>query len=282
MNTDTLHDLIPAYALGALDPAEVAAVEALLASDENARARLAEYEQVAEALLFAVPAVAPPPGLAQDFRDRLAASRTVELPAASRHPAAAVIGTAAPAAPSAPGPPRARLLTPHRLRRLVLPLVAALAILFGVLIALVNTQPTVDDAEQLYYAIEAAGVEARVDLAPGAGQTLLVGDMIVAAQGCEAVLRIEALPLLGPDETYQLWLRGVDGSVESGGLFRPDADHATFLIVPVAEGALVEYAAIGASREPAGGSPYTDQPSGPSLFLVEVPREDLPEYEGEF
>ncbi|MBN1967174.1 MAG: anti-sigma factor [Anaerolineae bacterium] len=275
---EPLYDLIPAYALGALDSHERAAVEALLTADEAARALLDEYRQVAEALVFAAPAVAAPDHLGEDFLRRLEASRTVQLPAAR----SAVSGGPAPVI-DRPAPVRrasAAVSTAYRLRRYLLPLAAALAILVGLVAALVQTRRLPDDGEHLYAFILADGVELRVPITPGEGQDVLVGEMIVAARGCEAVIRVEHLPVLGPDATYQLWLRGVDGAVASGGLFAAGAGDVTYIVLPVEDGTLEQYASFGVSREPAGGSPYEDQPTGPRMFLVEVQHDQLPTYEG--
>src|SRR5262245_10988112 len=71
MDRNILLDLIPAYALGALDPDERAEVEAHLASDPEAQRLLAEYQEVADLLLLTVPARQAPATLADDLRRRL-------------------------------------------------------------------------------------------------------------------------------------------------------------------------------------------------------------------
>jgi anti-sigma factor RsiW len=76
MNRDDLIDLIPAYALGALDADEKAEFETWLAGDLQAQALLAEYRQVADRLVIAAPLRAAPPHLQADLRRRLATTRT--------------------------------------------------------------------------------------------------------------------------------------------------------------------------------------------------------------
>src|SRR5262245_35245263 len=75
MDRNTLLDLIPAYALGALDADERAEVDAFLATDDEARTLLAEYQAFTDSLVFSVPARPAPAHLNADLRQRLATSR---------------------------------------------------------------------------------------------------------------------------------------------------------------------------------------------------------------
>ncbi|MCA9973979.1 MAG: zf-HC2 domain-containing protein, partial [Anaerolineales bacterium] len=54
-------DLIPAYALGCLDPDEADRVAAHLADCAACRTELAAYASVVDALALAAPEAAPPP-----------------------------------------------------------------------------------------------------------------------------------------------------------------------------------------------------------------------------
>jgi anti-sigma-K factor RskA len=74
---ETPLDLAPAYALGALDPAEARAFERVLATSPEAREAVAEFREVAALLALADDDVAPAP----DLRGRLL-SRLAERPAA--------------------------------------------------------------------------------------------------------------------------------------------------------------------------------------------------------
>ena len=55
-----IHELIPAYCLGATDPGETRRVEAHLAQCREAAADAADYQALSETLLFSAPAVGPP------------------------------------------------------------------------------------------------------------------------------------------------------------------------------------------------------------------------------
>lgn len=85
------------------------------------------------------------------------------------------------------------------------------------------------------------------DQAPTSSGTLFFGDS-------EGVLVLDGLPRLSEDETYQLWLIPAEGDPLSVGLVDA-SDEATksqtISLPPNAQ----EYAAVGLSQEPAGGSP---------------------------
>ena len=64
-------DDIPAYALGALDAQEAAALEAHLQTCDTCRSELADYQQVSDQLLAALPPQAPPVSLRGKLQHRL-------------------------------------------------------------------------------------------------------------------------------------------------------------------------------------------------------------------
>src|SRR5689334_9916746 len=121
MDRNILLDLIPAYALGALDPAELAEVERSLASDPEAQRLLADYQQVADLLLLTIPARRAPVALADDLRLRL---KTEPRLTANVTPATATVS------------PQRRILHPAWL----IPLAAAAALLILALGLLVRPQ----------------------------------------------------------------------------------------------------------------------------------------------
>ncbi|MEP6988838.1 MAG: hypothetical protein ABI970_24770, partial [Chloroflexota bacterium] len=78
MDRNELLDLIPAYALEALEPDEKQQVEALLKTDVEAQQLLAEYQDITNNLILATPARRAPVHLQDDLRKRLAANRPVQ------------------------------------------------------------------------------------------------------------------------------------------------------------------------------------------------------------
>jgi anti-sigma-K factor RskA len=123
------------------------------------------------------------------------------------------------------------------------------------------------DASALYATI-AAQADARRFAIEAAEEANLRGELIVTASGDRAVIRVEQLPTLPPDQTFQLWLLDIEGTLRSGGIFRAQGD-ATHILVPL-ERPFSAYQRFGVSIEPAGGSPYPDRPTGPVVFRVYV------------
>lgn len=255
MKREELLELIPAYALGALDDDERAAVEAWLPTDPEAQRLLEEYQEMIDWLPLAAPAQPAPSHLQADLRRRLADQRE------------GVAGR------QSDDKPRLTKLPPAwprpMLRRDWLPMVAGMAAALVLLVAalLLALRPN-DPGAALY---------ARLVEQPGAREIALLpdvepaptGELVASPDGREAVIRVENLPDIGSDQTFQLWLVDEAGA-RSGGLFRfANVEGENYIVLPL-EKPVTEYQAFGVSLEPAGGSPYADRPTGPRVFRVEV------------
>ena len=253
MDREEFLELIPAYALDALDPEERQAVEARLAQDAEAQRLLAEYRQVSDLLALAVPAREAPAGLGDDLRARLATRRRPAL---------------APAQPAADTAPTQPAIRPARrtVWRIALPLAAGLIVVIG-LLAVLLARPAGNgtDLAAIFATLTTENSAQRFTLQPG-DVTDQVGGELVAA-GDRAVIAVSGLPQIDSEQTFQLWLRGADDVIVSGGLFRPSG-NMTYVSVPLEARPLADLAAVGVSLEPAGGSPYTDRPTGPRVFFV--------------
>lgn len=227
MDRSELLDLIPAYALEALEPDEKRQVEALLKTDAEAQQIFAEYQDISNNLILATPARKAPAHLQDDLRKRLAANR----PAPTQ------------AAPSVSSQTSRRRIT------IWVPLLAAAAILiiiFGV-VSYLNR----DKAKELYDQIVAMPDHKTMPIPEGAGNP--AGEMVASADGSEAVIRMTRMPALQSDRTFQLWLID-DSGAHSGGLFpftQPDSNY--YVIVPLQKN-IMDYKAFGVSVEPSGGS----------------------------
>lgn len=262
MTREEFLDLIPAYALDALDPGELAAFEVHLAQDAEARRLLAEYEAVAANLAFEAPAHPAPDHLEADLRQRLAARYA--------SPDQSWESSGAP-----PARTNWRASWRPRWREVALPLAATLAALLvlvvGVLAVLLNAPrvggPPMSEAARLYAALIAETGGTRYALQPGEVTDRVQGELIAAADGARAVIAVSGLPSIAATQVFQLWLRGADETVQSGGLFRASGSM-TYVAVPLQGRTLADLASVGVSLEPAGGSPYTDRPSGPRVFLI--------------
>ena len=233
MNRDTLIEQLPAYAIGALDPAETAEVEALLEADEDARRRLAEYQAISVLLTLDVPLRQPSPDMKRGLLRQL--SVEVQAPALV---------------------PRAR--TPKYLM--------AVAVLFGLLViglaALIFAQPS---TQSLYQQI--TGQDGATRIALGGFMTAdISGDLAISADGKQAIIRVQNLPPLADDQAFQLWLIDENGSV-SGGIFRLAQGEAHYIAIPLQK-SVFAYRRFGVSLEPAQGSPLGNRASGPRVFNV--------------
>jgi anti-sigma-K factor RskA len=261
VNGSDLSGLIPAYVLGALDPEERVAFESWLQHHPEAQAELAVYQSLADSLVLTVPGRPAPDHLQADLRQRLAASRSTV--AGSQQ-----IVTAEHAPVTLP-----ERMQHARARAVRYGLAAAAVIALVVLSIVIAWQVTKSgpgkaDPAQLFAEIAAQQGAVRYSIVPGEDQNTLTGELIVSPQGNRAVIRVAQLPELRPDQTFQLWLLDVGGTLRSGGLFQGSApDSPTYIPVPLGK-PISAYQRLGVSIEPAGGSPLVNQPSGPVVFRV--------------
>jgi anti-sigma-K factor RskA len=251
MTREELLNLIPAYAVGALDDDERAEVEAWLQDDPEAQMILAEYMAVADHLPALAPFRAAPDRLQADLQQRLAASR----------------GRGGAAGPAA----KISALPWKRLNRRMVwgLLVAALLsiVLLGVILAQLRSTSG-PDAAQLYAQLAEQAGASHYAVVAGEVKNTVSGDLVVSSNGQQAVLCIWYLPPIGRDKVFQMWLIDQNGARTSGGLFEGNpSQNAVYVRVPL-DRPITAYQAVGVSLEPAGGSPYTDKPTGPRVLSV--------------
>jgi anti-sigma-K factor RskA len=244
---EELLDLIPAYALGALDEDECAEFESWLEHDPEAQAILADYHAVAGHLLTLIPLRAAPDHLQADLRQRLAAS------------------------PRGGGAARMGRLSQRRIVWVFAAAALLVAALLGVLLAQVNseneTTPTPSAAE-LYAQLVAQASSSQHTIVAGEVDADVSGNLIISSDGRQAVLCIWYLPSITHDQTFQMWLIDTSGARTSGGLFQADpSQEAVYIRVPLDQ-PVAAYQGVGVSLEPAGGSPYPDRPTGPRVLSV--------------
>ena len=214
-------ELLPAYALGCLDPEEAGQVVAHLRTCAACRAELAAYQGVAGRLALAAPDAVPSPNLKRRLMHRVQAARPLR------------------------GQRRAPWLQPIRpaVALAALLLIVALGVsnllLWQQLNALRATPPAA------LRTINLAGTDA----APGA-----LGLIVVSANGRDGILTVDGLPPLDATRQYQLWLIDSAGQRTSGAVFSvTEAGYGAAMIE--APQPLLDYPAFGVTIEPAGGSP---------------------------
>jgi anti-sigma-K factor RskA len=253
MERQELLDLIPAYALGALDADERIQVESFLKTDREAQDLLAEYQTITEGMVVMTPALRAPPHLQDDFRRRLQANR-----------ASGDVSTL-----QMPTPPRR--LQP----RVWIPVAAAAAILIVLAALLVWQNTRTPDPANLYNQLVAQAGARRIPIQAGQdtnGQPFPThGELVISADGQQAVIRVQDLPPLTANQIYQLWVIGAQTPdvPESAGLMRFDNPAGpNYIPLPLDNKPASDYAGFALSLEPAGGSTAAVGPSGPAVFGV--------------
>lgn len=274
-NCTEIHELIPAYCLGATDSDETELVEAHLAACPDAAAEAADYRTLSEALLFNAPVVDPPASLAHKLFAATTATAKPAMPAA-----AAVQAQPRDTSPSLRQRLRAALTGPG-LRPLPALAAIALVALLAVNVYLVNQlgalRSSFDDQEgklgqQIALLTQVGeGTNLRIGLPPGpAGvATAAYGAIVCSPKEPEGFLLAENMPALAPGEAYQVWL-GQGDTVVSAGLFEAD-DAGYGKLVFTAPLPMGEYDSLRVTAEPATGSaqPTSAPTIGGSLYGAE-------------
>ncbi|WP_127794613.1 anti-sigma factor domain-containing protein [Agromyces sp. LHK192] len=251
---DDLRDLVPAYALGALDEFDRARFERALATAPELQEEVDAFRAAAtEALGGTVAPVEPPPSLKAGIFDRLDG---IEQEPSAPAPATVPVAPAEPAARTAPAEPPAPVvpdeLAERRRRRgrlgVLLAGAAAVVLIVGTAIVGVNWGgPNGWGAQRDMASLaEASDAQQTTAQVTGGGEVTLVSS---AEQGRSAIIA-EGLEDVGEGRTYELWYIGED-SVVSAGTFDV-RNGETWRIL---DGAFEPGVAVGITVEPAGGSP---------------------------
>lgn len=231
-------DLLPAYALDALDDLERRVVERLLERDPRAREALDEYRAVVAA--FTVEN-APPAHLRGDVLARVA--RTPQVTSAPT-------GRAAGAPDAGSGEPGSTA----RLRRWGVAAVAAAALVAVAVPTTVAVRATQEQA-RLQERVDAV---ARMMADPGAalvrGEVAGGGEASVLVAGDDYLFSAHGLPSPGDGRDYQLWVVDAEGGVAPAGVLEVDDGAVEHLVQDVPG------VGVAVTVEPDGGSeqPTTD------------------------
>ncbi|MFI2295648.1 anti-sigma factor domain-containing protein [Isoptericola sp. NPDC019571] len=227
-------DLLPAYALDAVDDLERRAVERLLESDADARRALDEYRDVVAA--FAVEQ-APPAHVRDAVLTRVA--QTPQRPAA-------------PSARPAEGPAGRRWV------RYAVAAAAVVAVAVPTTIAVQEHRAGLQVEAQLDRVAEMlADPDAQLLTSPVAGG----GAASVLAAGDDFLFTASDLPGPGEGKDYQLWVVGSEGDVAPAGVLQASGGRVEHLVQDVPG------VGVAVTVEPDGGSeqPTTD----PIVVLAE-------------
>jgi anti-sigma-K factor RskA len=230
---------IPAYIAGALDAAEVAALEAHLETCASCRAELAGYGSLGQSLLMAVPPKQPSAQLRRNLQSRLPSAQKASRPRVRWSFWQLTMGVAV-------------------LALLVLNLVSVLQMrqIRSQQAKLLNEVNDAQTALGMLSSNDVQMININGELVSG---KLLLGDN-------QAVLILEDLPSLNADQVYQMWLVKPDGGRVSAGVFRPESGQTYTTEVLSSQQMLSNFTGIGVTVEPAGGS---DHPTGARIFKVD-------------
>lgn len=255
---DELRDLLPAYALGALDAAEIARVQQLLKECPEAQTELADYARLSGAIAGRAQPAAPPLAL----RDKLMAQVSAQE--------ARLAQTVAPAPPLSAVPAK----TGSRAWIGWAAAAAALVLLVLTNAYWVNQSNTARSEvellraaqEEVFALTSAENLRHSTLASTESGSDNVLANLLWEDNAQTALLTTANLPALPANQTYQLWLIGEDGQPVSAGIFRIDENGIGSLIVNLPD-APQAFQAIAISQEPAGGS---EQPTTSPLALGEL------------
>lgn len=237
MSAQHVEELLPAYALGSLDPEEALLVAAHLADCSSCQESLRAYETVVEDLALGVPLSTPPAGLRQKILVQ------VEREQAQKN-----------------GPTEASWL--DRLRGVFASVPSwgwvglALIVLLGVSNVLLWRQLQFRPAPSTLL----------VEILEGTPEFPQAEGLLVLNRGATTgTLIVDQLPLLDEAREYQFWL--IQGEKRtSGGVFSVDEEGYGRLYVHL-PAPMGEYTGFGVTIEPAGGSPG---PTGPKVMSTDL------------
>jgi hypothetical protein len=230
-----LRDLLGAYALGALDAEESAAVRAHLATCDECQVELATLWAAVDALPEIIEPMDPPPAL----RDLIAAAIQAEPTVA---PLAAPV---VPVRPAVVVPPPEPIRPSQSWWSRAAPWAAAALLLLSLGLLLWNLQLRQEMATSVPETIALA----PTDAAPGAS-----GELHTLPDGETLILDVRDLPPLAPDQVYEVWLIGAEGPVPAGVFDQSTDRHAI-----VADRGQFEAVAITAEPGPLGSEAPTGE-----------------------
>jgi anti-sigma-K factor RskA len=276
---ESIADLLPAYALGALDPEDFVRVEGYLAAHPEARQEVEELREALGALALSAPPLAPPPGAKAALLARVEHLATSGSEADPR-PLSAVPPSDPPA--GAVRPFRGPTAGTHRRDRgwrAALAAVAAAVILglTGWNVALQRQVGTAQDeltARDAQIGAQADSVAlgnlvgdrrfarpltASVGEGPYTASGGPAGYLYADPAGGVALMNCYWMPPLAANQVYQVWLQKADGTRDSGGTFTVDARGNASVVIR-APATFSAYKSVGVTAEPTGGSPGPTTP----------------------
>jgi anti-sigma-K factor RskA len=232
---------ISAYALGALDADDSAALAAHLKSCASCRDELVAYRALGDSLLMAIPPQAPSAELRKNLKTKLPSARK-----ASNRLWTWSFGQSALA-------------------------IGFVALLLLNIFTLLQMQSFQRQQARLSIQLQSEQTALALLSYPDT-QTILInsqnvtGTVLLDKDRNTAVIILWNLRPIADNQTYQIWLIAPNGDRASAGLFRPESDQP-FTSIPIfLKQDLSGFKGLGATLEPLGGSSH---PTGMRLFNVD-------------
>ena len=232
---------IPAYALGALDAEDAAALEAHLRTCEACRDELAAYRATSDNLLINIHPQKPSAALRQHLQRQLPGTQKSE---------------------------RSRLK--WSFGRVAVGIAIILLLVLNVL-SISQVRALQNQQAQLVHQIQNGQMALAMLSYPNTKsfpikEKNVTGSLLLDKEYNNAVLILRGLPSIPDNQTYQIWLIAPNQDRTSAGLLRPQTD-LPFISEPInATQDLANFVGIGMTIEPAGGS---DHPTGMQIFRVD-------------
>ncbi len=275
---DQIRELLPAYALDALDPAEARSVADHLRDCAECIQELVGLREILGLLAFSIPPVTPSLAVRAALFDRVEQLATAEAVAT---PSGTSASTPANRPSTATAPQALATYREHsRGVRIALTTLAAVLIL-GLLGWGIITQLRLNTERQQL----ASERERNAQLATQANQLAFVNTLLnnpnaafpvsgpaatdyglpaagyiyVDPASTVGLMLTYWLPKINADQRFQVWLVTPEGHRDSGGLFMADARGNAQVIIN-APAPFAKYKSIGVTVEPAAGSPGPTSP----------------------
>jgi anti-sigma-K factor RskA len=244
MSDEHVVDLLPAYALGALDDADLLVTAQHLSHCAACRHEMDAYLETVGALTRSVMPQNPPDDLKSRVLSRFENANQPSVRAIPPQPAQTNIGDTF------------RRLFGGRTGLVFGALAVVLILALAGSVFALNRQ-----VRALQANLPPAGTMKLVQLAGTVNAPQAVGYMIVFPNENYGALVVKNAPALDSGHQYQVWLVK-DGQRTSGGLFSVDSDGYGTLQINASR-PLGEFQSFGITREPLGGSPG---PTGPKVL----------------
>ncbi len=259
-----IEELLPFYALDALNDEERELVESYLAQHPEAREELNELHSGASALPYGIPPVEPPRQVKESLMARVNADAEARVHSSMQ-------------------------MTPQPARRVswfenmfqVLSLGAAVAAMIWVIVLNTQVSRLQNEIAGLHdtLAAQSNSLEQIIANLPQSPPSNVItvsvkgtdvqphahGQLIADPKEQSAVLVISGLPKLEANKTYQVWLIEGDKPV-SAGLLSVD-ENGQGVVIVTSEEAISSFKALAISIEPEGGSP---QPTGDIVVSSDI------------